>query len=96
MDNNEVKFAEVSRGATHAKQKERSAAFCVQFWKSESMVVNMLLVVVMTVCVYMISGVENMLKPQMDQQVDQQRRQVLIRSWHKCSDRTLRHYRSLR
>ena len=62
MDNSEVKFAEVSRGAAHAKQKERSEAFCVQLWRSESMFVNMLLVVVMAVCMYMISGVENILK----------------------------------
>ena len=62
VDNNEVKFAEVSRGAAHAKQKERSEAFCVQLWRSESMFVNMLLVVVMAVCMYMISGVENILK----------------------------------
>ena len=58
MDTNAVKFAEVSRGAAQAKQKVKSAAL----WESETMVVKVLLFVVMTVCMCMISGLENILR----------------------------------
>ena len=58
LDTNAVKFAEVSRGAAQAKQKVKSAAL----WESETMVVKVLLFAVMTVFMYMIGGLENILR----------------------------------
>ena len=64
MDTNAVKFAEVSLcGAARAMQKEvRSVASWKKFCESEAVVVKFMLVVIMTVCMYMFSVVEKVLK----------------------------------